>query len=119
VKGFPTFQALDVYIRKGEYAHYISRTANPIFSIHYYEKNGVYSYKILYFGSGGGLFLCIADVPASLTVQLRSLTPISASNIIYNCFDYDINGRCIGCRDGNHLENGKCYINYGGCLKYL
>lgn len=78
-----------------------------------------YSFKLLYQGSGGGLFLCIADIPLSLTVQLRSLTPISASNMIDFCVDYNTEGSCLRCASSYHLEAGKCYLNFGGCSKYL
>lgn len=77
--------------------------ANSIFSVKYYTNNGNYSYKVIYLGSGGGLFLCIADVSENLKIDLRSLTPISASNIIDNCLDYDVNSKCIGCKDKFHL----------------
>lgn len=78
--------------------------SNPVYSVHFYQdKDMLYSYKVLYHGSGGGLFLCIADITSNLKVVLRSLTPISASNIVYNCYNYDIGGRCLACRNGNHL----------------
>ena len=103
VKSWPSFIVLDNFIRKGEYSHYISRMSNPVFSVHYYQQTSSYSYKLLYFGSGGGLFLCIADISPQQQVSLRTLTPISASNIIYNCIDYDVSGKCIGCKTGSHL----------------
>ncbi len=92
--------------------------SNPVYSVHVYKNKEMYSYKVLYHGSGGGLFLCIADIGWNLKVQLRSLAPISASNVVYNCYDYDLNGRCLACRSGNHLESEKCYSNYGGCIRY-
>lgn len=76
---------------------------NPLYSVHYYTRNQTYSYKLLYHGSGGGLFLCIADVDENMRVNLRSLTPISASNVINNCNDYDMGGRCLQCKDSDHL----------------
>lgn len=118
VRTLPSFLALNTYIIRGQYGHYISRMSNPIYSVSYYTTNSTYSYKLLYHGSGGGLFLCIADVPPNMVVQLRSLTPISASNIIDFCYDYETNGTCLRCNDAYHLEGGKCYPNLGGCLKY-
>lgn len=118
VKDWPTFLALNTYILKGQYSHYISRMSNPIFSVHYYMINQTYSYKILYYGSGGGLFLCIADVFTNMNVQLRSLTPISASDIIDFCSDYDTYSKCLRCNNNYHLENSQCYPNMGGCVKY-
>lgn len=119
VSKWPTFLALNKYITQGQYGFYISRMSNPVYSVHYYITNSMYSYKVLYHGSGGGLFLCIADVPPSMYVDLRSLTPISASSIVDNCFDYDVSGSCLQCKDGQHLESGKCFTNYGGCIKYI
>lgn len=114
-----SFQALNSYITKGQYSHYISRVSNPVYSVHYYVTNETYSYKLLYQGSGGGLFLCIADVPLNLVVGLRSLTPISASLMIDFCIDYNTEGNCLRCGNFYHLENGRCYLNFGGCSKYL
>lgn len=91
-------------IRRGQYSHFISRSSNPIFSIHYYLIDRQYTYKILYQGSGGGLFLCIADVPPNLNVKLRSLTPISASNVVDYCEDYNESIKCVRCGKGKHLE---------------
>lgn len=118
VRAWPTFMALNTYILRGQYSHFISRMSNPIFSVHYYTKNSLYSYKILYYGSGGGLFLCIADVSPSMSVTLRSLTPISASDIIDFCADYDTSSKCLRCNSTYHLENSRCYPNQGGCSKY-
>lgn len=118
VQKWPTFMALNTFIRVGQYSHFISRTGNPIYSVHYYVVDNRYSYKILYYGSGGGLFLCIADVPPTFKVQLRSLTPISSSNIIDFCIDYDTNSICLRCATNYHLENKKCYPNFGACVKY-
>lgn len=118
VQKLPSFIALNTFIRTGQYSHFISRTGNPIYSVHYYITDNRYSYKVLYYGSGGGLFLCIADVPPALNVQLRSLTPISSSNIVDNCTDYDTSSNCLRCGDKYHLENKKCYPNSGGCIRY-
>lgn len=118
VQKWPTFLALNTFIRVGQYSHFISRTGNPIYSVHYYVTGDKYSYKILYYGSGGGLFLCIADVPPKLNVQLRSLTPISSSNIIDFCIDYDTTSICLRCAANYHLENKRCYPNFGGCIRY-
>lgn len=103
VKTWPTFMALNTYILRGQYSHFISRMSNPIFSVHYYTKNNLYSYKVLYYGSGGGLFLCIADVSPNMAVALRSLTPISASDIIDFCADYDTSSKCLRCNSTYHL----------------
>jgi hypothetical protein len=53
-----------------------------------------------------------------MSVILRSLTPISASDIIDFCADYDIYGHCLQCNNSYHLENGVCYQNMGGCVRY-
>lgn len=103
VSKWATFLALNKYIIQGQYGFYISRMSNPVYSVHYYTTNSIYSYKVLYHGSGGGLFLCIADVPPSMLVDLRSLTPISASSIVSNCYDYDVGGGCLQCKEGHHL----------------
>lgn len=113
-------------MRVGQYSHYISRTANPIYSVHYYTKASstnssslTYSYKILYHGSGGGLFLLIADVPPNLNVQVRALNVIASSNVIDYCVDYGTaDSSCLRCGDQYHLENKVCYANIGGCIKY-
>lgn len=51
-------------IRTGQYSHFITKGGNPVYSIHYRvsDNNEKYSYKILYEGSGGGIFLLIADI---------------------------------------------------------
>lgn len=118
VQKWPTFMALNTFVRVGQYSHFISRTGNPVYSVHYYIKDKQYSYKVLYYGSGGGLFLCIGDVPPTFKVNLRSLTPISSSNVIDFCIDYDENSNCLRCAANYHLESKKCYPNYGGCVKY-
>ncbi len=118
VQRWPTFMALNSRIRAGEYAHFLSRSGNPVYSVSYYTTGDRYSYKILYHGSGGGLFLCIADVPPSLNITLRSLVPITVSNIIDYCVDYSTGSLCLRCQPGFHLENKRCYPNYGGCIKY-
>ena len=111
---------MNTYVRTDQYAHYISRMGNPIYSVHYYMNGSSHSYKVLYEGSGGGLFLCIADVSADLKVRIRSLVVISLTQMIDYCIDYDISSvDCMRCQQGFHLENGKCYQNYGGCIKYI
>ena len=35
VRGFPTFIAMDSYLRRGEWGHFISKSANPVYSVHY------------------------------------------------------------------------------------
>lgn len=104
VQSWPSFQALNNYILRGQYSHFISRVSNPVYSAHYYTTGETFSYKLLYHGSGGGLFLCIADVPPNLAVNLRSLTPISASNVIDFCIDYTTEGACLRCQELYHLE---------------
>lgn len=106
VKEWPTFDAVNRDIRTGQYGHYISRTGNPVYSVHYYiSSNGNYSYKILYEGSGGGIFLLITDISATeLRSLIRSLVVISLTQVVENCIDYDTgNLFCTLCKDGYHL----------------
>jgi hypothetical protein len=85
VKDWPTFMILNALIRAGEYQHFISKMPNPIYSIYYYTIGQRYTYKILYHGTGGGLYLCIADVTLGLRPTLRSLVAITSNNIIDFC----------------------------------
>lgn len=120
VKDDQTFIALNTFVRTGQYGHYISRVGNPVYSIHYHTNGNTVSYKVLYEGSGGGLFLCIADVDQNLKVGIRSLVVISLTQIVDYCIDYDISSvNCIRCQSGYHLESGRCYQNTGACLRYF
>ena len=120
VKSFPTFDAVNRDIRTGQYKHFISRVGNPVYSVHYYiAENGNYSYKILYEGSGGGIFLLITDIsPTDLVSKIRSLVTIELTQLIDFCIDYNTQSQCTLCRDGYHLEDGVCYTNTGRCLRY-
>lgn len=62
---------------------------NPIYSVAYYTSGQRYSYKILYYGTGGGLYLCIADVTLGVKPTLRSLVAIASSNITDYCIEYN------------------------------
>lgn len=72
--------------------------SNPVHSVHYRINGGQYSYKVLYLASGGGLFLCIADVTPVMFVNIRNMIPISTNLIVENCCNYNINGSCLQCR---------------------
>ena len=104
VKDWPTFKAMDVNIRNGEYSHFISRSSTPVYSVHYSINGTTYGYKVLYEGTGGGLFLCITQVSEALRVSIFSLTTISMTYLIENCIDYDqITSKCIRCGKDFHL----------------
>ena len=64
-----------------------------------------FGYKVLYEGTGGGLFLCIAEVPSNTyAVKIFSLTVIELAQIVDNCIDYEISTtKCIRCASGYHL----------------
>jgi hypothetical protein len=71
---------------KGEYNSFISKTSQPVVSVAFYLLDGVYNYKLLYFGSGGGLMLCIISLdPTSGIIRLISFVQISAGSTIINC----------------------------------
>lgn len=109
-----TFLAMDSFLRRGEWGHFISKSANPVYSVHYRTRDDVdefgrnyttYGYKVLYEGTGGGLFLCIADVPNNTyTVRIASLTVIELAQIVDNCIDYEVSTtKCLRCAFGYHL----------------
>ncbi len=97
------------YFIRGEHSSFLRRT-NPVYSVHYYKKsNNTDSYKILYHGSGGGLYLCIGDITVTedvktkYTIELRSLVAISAYTD--NCVDYSSKDlkECLRCVEKFHL----------------
>lgn len=56
----------------------------------------------------------------TLRIGLRALVTIAVTRVIDYCIDYsNISIECLRCQEGYHLEEGKCYQNYGGCIKYL
>jgi hypothetical protein len=63
--------------------------------------------------------MCIADVSPVMFVNIRSMIPIPPNSIVENCCNYNANGTCVQCIESTHLFDGKCYPNYGGCVKYL
>jgi hypothetical protein len=77
--------------------------SNSVDSVYYRINGGQYSYKVLYLASGGGLFLCIADVSPLMVVNIRNMIPISTNLVVENCCNYDINRNCIQCKEGAHL----------------
>lgn len=48
VSSDPLFLAMNNYVRKGQYGHYISKAGNPVYSVHYYINGPNHSYKVLY-----------------------------------------------------------------------
>jgi hypothetical protein len=77
--------------------------SNSVHSVQYRIDGGQYSYKVLYLASGGGLFLCIADVSPAMIVSIRNMIPISTNLVVENCCNYNINSNCIQCKEGTHL----------------
>ena len=49
-------------MKKGEYGHFISKSAEPIISVHTYDSSLIRQFKILYQGSGAGLLLCFIGI---------------------------------------------------------
>lgn len=77
-------------------------------------------YKILYFGSGGGLMMSIMTI-STLNIDsftLNSFVPIGTTNVIDFCGLYNEALQCVACNIGYHLENNFCYPNIAGCNSY-
>lgn len=73
-------------MQTGSYSHFISRTSQPIISVSFYALNSTNNYKILYYGSGGGLLLCIIGISTlNNQINLRSLVNIGTTNIVDLC----------------------------------
>lgn len=51
--------------------------------------------------------------------RIYAFVPIGAGNIIENCAIYNQQMQCIQCASEWHLEKGKCYPNFGGCVAYI
>jgi hypothetical protein len=59
------FVICDNFMKRGEYAHFISRTLQPIVSVSTYDSFGMRQFKILYEGSGSSLLLCLIGINMS------------------------------------------------------
>jgi hypothetical protein len=107
-------------MKKGEYAHFISRTLQPIISVSTFDSFGMRQFKILYEGSGNSLLLCLIGINLSNNrIELRSFVTIGISKYVDLCVDYTTQSECLRCQNGYHLENGVCYQNIPGCISYL
>ncbi len=114
------FVICDNFMKKGEYGHFISRTAQPIISVHTYDTNGMRQFKILYEGSGSSLLLCLIGINLnSNKIELRSFVTIGTSKYVDLCVDYTTLSECTRCQNGYHLENGVCYQNIPSCVSYV
>lgn len=61
-------------------------------------------YKILYYGSGGGLMMSIITIStATNAFQLNSFVPIGTTNVIDYCGLYNEALQCVACVIGYHL----------------
>lgn len=98
------FIICDNFMKKGEYGHFISRTAQPIISVHTYDANGMRQFKILYEGSGASLLLCLIGINMSTNkIELRSFVTIGTSKFVDRCIDYTTQSDCTRCQNGYHL----------------
>jgi hypothetical protein len=56
------FLICDNFMKKGEYGHFISKSAQPIVSVSWYDTGRVRQFKILYEGGGASLLLCLIGI---------------------------------------------------------
>ena len=114
------FVICDNFMKRGEYAHFISRTLQPIVSVSTYDSFGMRQFKILYEGSGSSLLLCLIGINMSSNkIQLRSFVTIGISKYVDLCVDYTTQSECLRCQNQYHLESGVCYQNIPGCVSYV
>lgn len=100
----PYFIRCNNYMLTGEYSHFISRTAQPINAVSFFTIGTQNQYKILYYGSGGGLMMSIITISTSTNAfQLNSFVPIGTTNIIDYCGLYNEALQCVACAIGYHL----------------
>ena len=101
----PYFNICNDFMLKGEYGHFISRVAQAVYAVSYFAVGNENQYKILYFGSGGGLMMSIITytVAADKPIKLNAFVPIGTTNIIDNCVLYTDSLKCSACIPGYHL----------------
>ena len=91
-------------MKRGEYGHFISKSTQPITSIHSYDLKGMRQFKILYEGSGAGLLLCLIGINMETNkIELRSFVTIGVTKYVDLCIDYTTLSECIRCAEGYHL----------------
>ena len=82
----------------------MSRTAQPVHAVSTFSFNTLQQYKILYYGSGGGLMMSIITISTiTNAIQLNSFVLIATSSLIDNCGLYNEALQCVACTVGYHL----------------
>ena len=115
----PFFRIANDFMLKGEYKHFISRTAQPVQSVSTFYSGDKVEFKILYNGSGGGLMMCLISVNRfNNALVLQSFVPIGITRVIENCSQYSLSVECLQCVPGYHLDGGVCFPNVEGCATY-
>lgn len=111
----PNFVRCNNFMLNGVYSHFIARIPQPINAVSYFTLGNQNQYKILYYGSGGGLMMCIIS---SNPLIINSFVAIGTTNVIENCGLYNEALQCVACNTGYHLENNTCFLNIAGCISY-
>jgi hypothetical protein len=74
------------FMKKGEYGHFISRSAQPVTSVHFFNASPMRHFKILYEGSGAGLLLCLIGINTETNqISLRSFVTIGTTQLVDLC----------------------------------
>lgn len=73
----------------GNYKHFITQSPTYIKSIRVDYDDLEANFKIIYYGGGGGLMLCIISINIlTKAIQLRSFVAIDAAKLVENCLTY-------------------------------
>lgn len=104
----------------GDYKHFITRSPAYIKSVHLEYESLDANFRIIYFGSGGGLMLCVISINIlTKAIQLRSFVAIDAGYLVNKCSDYGSDFKCKACEHGYHLQTGICYRSIENCLRHI
>lgn len=104
----------------GDYKHFITRSPVYIKSVSLEYESLDANFRIIYYGSGEGLMLCIISINIlTKTIQLRSFVAIDVNRLISNCLDYSNDLECNACEAGYHLQFGNCYRRIENCLRHI
>lgn len=106
-------------LRSGEYKHFISQSLQPVYFAAYSQLQAWRNYEVIYQASGGGLLLCLVNYDAgSQAVAIQSIVSIGTAHLFEHCLSYTTALECNYCRQGYHLDRGKCNQDIGSCSKY-
>ena len=104
----------------GGYKYFITRSPSHIKSVNLEYDSLDANFRIIYFGSGGGLMLCIISINIlTKVIQLRSFVAIDGGYLVEKCLDYGSDFKCKACEEGYHLQTGICYRSIENCLRYV